>query len=718
MKKIAFYPALAVAISLGLASCQNDSEFLLNEGEGTVYVSAAINTDVKVKSRATADELAESAMIWISNSKGVVRQFATADEIPAGGIRLVVDSYVAEAWAGDSVPASFTDRYFKGSQSFTLDNGDRKSVEIVCRLANSVVTVSYADGLDDVISDYTFTVGHSQGSLEFVGRDDRKGYFMMNSRDKDLQWTLTATVVATGEKYTRSGSIDACRPATQYNVKISGEGDVSEIGGGYLSVTVDPTEVESEDVIEITAAPEIRGFNFDLGQAVRGSRGDVGRHSLWIASSTSAITSLILESDYFSGKYGLEEGETDFDFLTLPETGLKSQLAAAGINYVVTTDSERGLMAIKLNFEERFMNALPDGDYAFKVTATDLTGKTVSATMTVIVSDATVTTVAATPSTVHSYSATIYGEINKADAANARLQYRQKGASEWLETETVRLDSRAVIRMMAELTDLTPGAAYEYRAVADGFEGATLSFETEGTPQLPNCGFEDWHQPAKILFPYAEGGSMFWDTGNTGSSTMSKNVTMNDGSDKHSGNYSARLASQFVGVGSIGKFAAGNIFIGEYLKTDGTDGVLGWGRPWTTRPAKLRGWMKYTPVNITHSSLDSAPKGAPDTGIIYIALLDNSLKTFEGKQYPVIVKTKASERTLFSSSDSNVVGYGEVVFEGTTGDWTEFTVDINYVRDAKPSYILCTASASRYGDYFTGGNGSTLWLDDLELVYE
>lgn len=717
MKKSVIIIASAALLAMGMNSCQSE-EFIAGEGEGTIYLSTAINTDVKVTSRASVEELAESAMIWISNSKGVVRQYGAASEVPSEGVRLLADSYVAEAWAGDSVPASFTDRYFKGAQSFTIGNGDRKAVEIVCKIANTVVTVAYAEGIDEIISDYTFTIGHSQGSLDFDGRDERKGYFMMNSRDKDLKWTLRATVNATGETYTRTGVISGCQAATQYNVKISGDGKVDPLGGAYLTVSVDETEIEVEDVIEIVGAPEIRGLNFSLDSAVRGSYGEIGRHSLWITTSTPRITSLILESEYFSGKYGLETGETDFDMLMLPEGGIKAALARAGINYVVTTDAERDLMAIKLNFEDEFLNSLPDGEYSFKIKATDASGKTAQAELKVVVSDAVVTTVSVTPANVHSYSATVYGDVNKADAVNPRMQYRLKGSSDWNDLETESNQSRAGYRISAVITDLEPATGYEYRAVAEGFEGATLSFTTEGVPQLPNCGFEDWYQPGKILFPYAEGGNMFWDTGNTGSSTMSKNVTVNDASDKHSGNYSAKLCSQFVGVGAIGKFAAGNIFIGEYLKTDGTDGVLGWGRSWTTRPAKLHGWVKYEPVNITHSSVDFAPKGDPDTGIIYIALLDNSVKTYDGKQYPVIVKTKSSERTLFSSTDSNVIGYAEVVFSGSTGGWIEFTADIEYKRDANPSYILCTASASRYGDYFTGGNGSTMWLDDLELIYE
>lgn len=51
--------------------------------------------------------------------------------------------------------------------------------------------------------------------------------------------------------------------------------------------------------------------------------------------------------------------------------------------------------------------------------------------------------------------------------------------------------------------------------------------------------------------------------------------------------------------------------------------------------------------------------------------------------------------------------------------YVPFEVRLDYRSTSRvPKYLLITASASKYGDYFTGGNGATLWLDDLELVYD
>ena len=71
---------------------------------------------------------------------------------------------------------------------------------------------------------------------------------------------------------------------------------------------------------------------------------------------------------------------------------------------------------------------------------------------------------------------------------------------------------------------------------------------------------------------------------------MNINVTTPDETVKHSGKYSIKLESAYPSMFGIGKFAAGNVFVGQYLKTDGTDGVLGFGRPFETpvRPKGLR----------------------------------------------------------------------------------------------------------------------------------
>lgn len=67
-----------------------------------------------------SDELAAKTLIWISNSKGLVRKFDGVGQVPAEGIWLNSDNYIAEAWTGDSVSASFDKKYFKAREPFTI----------------------------------------------------------------------------------------------------------------------------------------------------------------------------------------------------------------------------------------------------------------------------------------------------------------------------------------------------------------------------------------------------------------------------------------------------------------------------------------------------------------------------------------------------------------------------------------------------------------------
>lgn len=294
------------------------------------------------------------------------------------------------------------------------------------------------------------------------------------------------------------------------------------------------------------------------------------------------------------------------------------------------------------------------------------------------------------------------------------IQYRQKGEEIWDQVFDDEITFNEDGTFSAAMRHLVPATEYEYKAIIGTQTYDVTGFTTDVAAQLPNSGFEDWWMNTKnIWFVYAEGQEKFWDTGNTGSALANKNVTVYDDSKPHGGKRSIKLASENV----IIKFAAGNLFAGEYVKTDGTDGILDFGRPFTARPTTLKGWFKYTCKPITHVAkdqedlFDDAQKGMNDKAHIYIALGDWNA--------PVRIQTKRANRQLFDKNDEHIIAYQEMIVDKSVSDWTEFKLKLDYRSlTRKPTYIVVVASASKYGDYFTGGDGSTLWLDDFELVYE
>ncbi len=291
------------------------------------------------------------------------------------------------------------------------------------------------------------------------------------------------------------------------------------------------------------------------------------------------------------------------------------------------------------------------------------------------------------------------------------VQYRLAGDTEWIDAPESWLTINGG-SFYARLIHLSANTEYEARTVSGEDYGEIVSFTTGDTRQLPNSNFDSWWLDGKIWDPWAQDGEKFWDTGNKGATTLGPSNTVPTEDTPTGTGKAAMLQTKFVGIGALGKLAAGNIFVGDYVRTDGTNGILSFGRQFKLRPTKLRGYMKYktAPISSVTAGFEDL-KGRPDTCIIWVSLID-SPEPFE-------IRTNPKNRHLFDENASIVVAYGKYEYSKTIDGYIPFEITLDYrATDRVPRYILVTASASKYGDYFTGGDGSILYLDDLELLYD
>lgn len=312
---------------------------------------------------------------------------------------------------------------------------------------------------------------------------------------------------------------------------------------------------------------------------------------------------------------------------------------------------------------------------------------------------------------------------------NVTFKYRKKGDADWNDVITTHQDGKYT----ATLTPLEGKTEYEY-CLADGENMTPVqTLTTEEAVMLPNSNFDDWYcRKGKFIMKdtevwyacsksYYDSNGTFWDSSNPGTGEGAAvlvgaplNPTQGVESPVHTvGGKAAQLKSAV----SSGFIAAASLYTGTFGKIVGIpDAEINFGQPFTSRPIALKGYYQYTPKVINY--VDRQPKGANivkdetmDECSIYIAL---SKKAY-------IINNGDESTYINFEGDDNIIAYGELPSgAATVGEgYTEFNIPLKYKNlTEKPTHIIIVCSASKYGDYMTGGEGSTLYLDDFELVYD
>lgn len=719
---------LFVGTILGLVSCKEDMG--IADAEGVLKLSVGVSDKVEVVSRSLAEEeqnvLGENCKIRIYSGETLVQKYQGIDNLPAE-IALANGNYSVRVTAGDSVAASFEQRFFEGIKEFAIAKGETSTVEVNCGIANTVVAIAWDQSLQEVFKgDCQVTITSATGELVYSSANaDAKGYFSLPEDNRKLTCKFSATTLG-GEEYVRTTELSDVKDATLYNLTYSYSSiEQGPTGGAALQIQIDETPlIEEEHVITIKQRPVItckdgEETTYDLEQSMYLELNAQKDFYVQVATS-STLNSLMIQNENFK-QWGFIVNQFDMLSLEGQEEALKQfGISVSEKKQTLTGDVWTILFAKKLVAQ---MTGA-EGSVSTTIEAVDAAGKSRKVVWNIVASNATVVTDEIIPYEVWTSKATLRGTVTTALESVPKFRYRAKNTADWTTVEATLVENA----FSKEITGLTPGTTYEYQAM-DGEKASSITYEftTETAFQPENAGFEYTSGSVPTLI-YGSGQNMWWDTGNHGSAKASTDLTTPDTSVKHSGNQSLLLASKKPKVMGIGKFAAGNLFAGKYLKTDITDGVLGWGRPCASRPKALKVWVRYEP-GIVDEGGDHIADDETDQGIIYVAVGDWAGQEAEGETWPFVVRTKNSS-SLFSTakgtySGNGIIAYGEKVFTEAYKDgenMKELTIELDYDSyggtQRKPTSIIIVSSASRYGDYFEGSTSSVMWLDDMELIYE
>ncbi len=718
---------MTLSLLLSIASC---SQAVLEEeptGRISVNMSQDTSEDIVVKSLVdpAGDQIFTLDFIRTYKDGSSKSEYTCRHtEIPAEGVSLPVGSYLVKASCGDNAEAAFGEPFYTGETTAEIVANTQSRVNLTAYLSNVKVTVDFTDEIKSNFREYNVTVTNSRGgtlvfsNVATPSTIDEEGYFKVGENET-LTWTLDL-VNNKGVRYSATDTYTAVKAKEHYNIQFALGEKGEDVGGLYLTIKVD----NSTEVKDYFAGIDFAG---NAGPSI---------------TVNDEFASLLAKDDVMI-PFGVEESKV----VTLH--------AAKGVKSVIISHSDANLYAGGLPY----MTEL-SGAKASQISALDAIGVKTSATsygaydpLTV---DITGFMAGLDMDKSYSFDFYIYDVYNHmahlpldftvivdadADMVSvnpwARLaflkgkwfldtipegltfMYKKPSDAEWMTVDPSQVKyDLASKTYTANIVGLEAETEYVVKAVSSvDTDTREMRFTTSIELQLYNMNFDVWEKFNKTWYPYTQNATdeqKVWDSANPGTANYSALVDPNTTPEESSVRGKAvKMESVYAYI----KFAAGNIYTGRFGQVIGTSGAsLDWGTPFTGRPVALRGYYKYTPASINRvpdtipPDIDPDIKGKTDKCQILVILAD------WGRRFPI--NTTTGSFVLYDS-DPGIIGFAKFESDETVSGWKEFCLPIEY-RDTEriPTHAVVVCCSSYLGDYFIGGEGSTMWADEFSFEYD
>ena len=674
---------------LVVAACSKDiadTNVEMAQGEGAMRLAIATQSDI------TADD---SVVIKIYKVDGeeqsLIRRYDSVNDLP-DYLSLLAGNYVAKVQVGEKRAVSFDEKFYYGESQFEVKPTEVAAVTVDCKLQSTIVAVKYDATVAEKLSEGYFTtvaIAESYDKqaiatgdvLSLTYEESKDGYVMMPEGQTSLYWHFEGTHPVEGD-IVKEGLIENIKPAARYTITLKYSKDAP--GNLVIEATVDESIEEYDDVIIFSPDPTILGDGFDMGEQQLSTT----------ASRTYNVASLATISTMTLSVSGVE-----YDLLNK---------APQGITVEKTDD-----LTYKVIVAESFFAQVAGGAQALTFHIEDVDGGKLTKDVNYLVQGV-------MPLTTSDYdlwfgNVTFKATVLNSSASSVKIAYSADGAT-WTEVAAMAGTDGTYT---AVGTDFAAEKNYTYKLVVDSADaGKALTHQTAAGAQIPNGDMESWSESGGVVYPYAKGASPFWLTGNDGAAmagaTLTKSST--DVRPGSTGQYSAYLKSQKAAVMGIGKFAAGNLFVGTFSMS-GLNGTVNFGRDFkfTAKPKSLSFWMKHNEGTINEGA--GTPSEATGIDKATIMVIITSWDT------PYAVNT-ADTSTFFSMADlatmEGVIGYGYIEKRESATEWAEYTIDITYredMKNVKPKKLVVSFTPSGFGDYFTGSTESWMYVDDIKFNY-
>ena len=394
MKKILSYVMVSLMAVFG-ASCDDESwqpeELVDAKGElSLLSMSIDVDTDEEVIARSGVD--VSDYIVSIFNSDNILVEQWKHAQMPEV-VSLSVGDYTIEVKSHELQAAEWDRPYYYKSESFKIEKSAVTELgSIVCTLSNVKVSVAYSEALEAALGeDVNVNISVGTGALDYVKGEQRAGYFALPAESSTIVATFdgqvngstvslrkTFTGIKAGQHHIITFSlttgnadpdiiVDAEITDEDVNVDVPGDDDVipgdrpgegdSDTAPTIVSETLDldGVNVVTEDIV---AKVDINVPN--------------GISTFIVEIISETLNAEVLESVGLAAEFDLAHpGELDE---VLAELGFPTGENVIGKTYLPfdITDFMELLVAFP-------------GTHQFKLTVTDVTGQTVTGTLTFLV---------------------------------------------------------------------------------------------------------------------------------------------------------------------------------------------------------------------------------------------------------------------------------------------------------------------------------------------
>lgn len=727
---------LSVCLMTALLSSCKTSE--VEKIEGTTEVTFSLATDGthhKVKSELAADYIPEVDDFTVEvfkqkDSKEVRLYRDTYPNSKDKAIKLNGGSYYMLAYHGNALGVGFGKEYayFQAKEPFQISADQRKvSVSATAKLYNVKVAMNYGADLLKDYPDFLITLATdmagAKGTLSYTKDDAAKEGFIPAG-------TLTFTL------FQDESQVNAT-PDENGNIKVTAfQKTITVEPNDFITLTVNtkPAEGKLTVGIEIDKETETVTDNVEINSTYVSTEAPVVTLGDKLASTlefhededlTGALVSLKSAAGYshvyldFTSPYLESKGLTSgLDLMNMDEA-TKAEMDKLGIT---TTEMGPDVKFAAVDFSglsQKVKYETVPFDATFKVRVVDNNDNTVtSAPFTIKIQKLTAQVNVAEANAFARSFRGVTMTVNEGIASKFALQYRT-GEGDWTTVNPESIEGNTL--NFAKIGgSLLPETAYQFRSIYDN-NAAEVSdnvvVTTEAAAQVGNAGFEDWTTETMTVKTtgstftrnwynaFVNSEDSWWAVTSKKSMPSSVSASSNYNvkntptvaysADSFSGSKSAHIFTVNIGYFNTPDVASGTSYAGELFigTADDSGNPTYSGHRFTTRPDKLSFRYKY------------APKGSE-------------------KFYVKIELKDATGSILYSKEDTQGPAATEWTEYTTSIDWADLTkkpenilIIFKSSSSAKPG-VSAKSNLEVAGKTETGHFGSSLYIDDIQMIYE